>query len=524
MRSTIVKWAPLPVLSLALAIVVIDTTLLNVSLSTLIRELHTNLQSLQWVISAYSLTLAALTVTGGRMGDLFGKLRMFRLGALLFAIGSFQASVSSSVHILLIGESLIEGIGAALMMPATASILVSRYRGHDRAIAFGIWGGVAAIAGAIGPLLGGFLTSHYSWRWGFRINVVVVALLLAGSVVIDEPEEKREKRVDVTGVLLSAFGLFFIVFGIIESTTYGWIRARRPISYLGDFSFVPISIFIGLVILVFFARWEQKCELNGGTPIVSMKLFRNRHFMAGASITGLLMLSQNGVIFSIPVFLQSVNNLDAFHTGLALLPMATLIVSPVAGFLTKHIPHKRIVQTGLAVSVVALLVLRASLHVGMSTWGLAPGLALYGLGMGMVLSQANNLTLSAVPVRDAGEASGVMNTFRQVGAALGAAIIGAILLSTIVTNMQSAIDTSAAIPTQEKSRLDASLRLQAPALAFGSAEVFAEVPQATRQELDRMRREATTMGDRTALLCGAGFALLGLLVSVRLPLRPADHP
>jgi len=154
MKSMIVKWAPLPVLSLALAIIIIDTTLLNVSLSTLIRELHTNLQSLQWVISAYSLTLAALTVTGGRMGDLFGKRRMFRLGAILFAVGSFMASISNSVPQLLIGESLIEGIGAALMMPASASLLVSRYRGHDRAIAFGVWGGAAAVAGAIGPLLG----------------------------------------------------------------------------------------------------------------------------------------------------------------------------------------------------------------------------------------------------------------------------------------------------------------------------------------------------------------------------------
>ncbi|HJW95534.1 MAG TPA: MFS transporter [Thermoanaerobaculia bacterium] len=524
-ESTLRKWAPLPVLSLALAIVIIDTTLLNVSLSTLIRELHTNLQSLQWVISAYSLTLAALTVTGGRMGDLFGKRRMFRLGAILFAIGSLQASISNSVHILLIGESLIEGIGAALMMPATASILVSRYRGHDRAVAFGIWGGVAAVASAVGPLLGGFLTSHYSWRWGFRINIFVVALLLAGSVVIDEPEEKHEKKVDVTGVILSALGLFSIVFGVIESTTYGWIRARRPVPFLGDFSFVPIAIFAGVAILIVFARWEQQCELNGGTPIVSMKLFRNQHFMAGATITGLLMLSQNGVIFSIPVFLQSVNNLDAFHTGLSLLPMSItlLIVSPGAGFLTKRVPHKRIVQTGLAISVVALLVLRWSLHVGMSIWGLAPGLALYGLGMGMVLSQVNNLTLSAVPVRDAGEASGVMNTFRQVGAALGAAIIGAILLSTIVTNLQSAIDESPAIAAQEKPKLDASLRMEAPALAFGGAEVFSEVPPATRAQLGEMRRVATTAGDRTALLCGAGFAFLALLTSLWLPLRPAEH-
>jgi EmrB/QacA subfamily drug resistance transporter len=525
-ESAIRKWAPLPVLSLALAIIIIDTTLLNVSLSTLIRELHTNLQSLQWVISAYSLTLAALTVTGGRMGDLFGKRRMFRLGAFLFAVGSFQASISNSVPQLLIGESLIEGIGAALMMPATASLLVSRYRGHDRAVAFGIWGGVAAVASAIGPLLGGFLTTHYSWRWGFRINVFVVAILLAGSVIIGEPHEKQSKRVDWLGVLLSALGLFLIVFGIIESTTYGWISARRPIPLidLHGYSFVPLSMLAGLLVLALFAWWERRLEQRGGTPIVSMQLFANKHFMAGAGITGLLMLSQNGVIFSIPVFLQSVNELDAFHTGLALLPMSImlLIVSPGAGFLTKHIPHKRIIQTGLAISVVALLVLCGSLHTGMSIWGLAPGLAIYGLGMGMVLSQVNNLTLSSVPVRDAGEASGVMNTFRQVGATLGASIIGAILLSSIVTNFQSAINASPSIPAQSKATLDASVRMQAAALAFGSAEVFTEVPKETQAELTALRRAATTTGDRKALLCGALFAALGLLLSVRLPLRPSE--
>ena len=182
------KWAPLLVLSLALAIIIIDTTLLNVSLETLIRELHTTLKSLQWVISAYSLTLAALTVTGGRLGDLFGRRRMFRLGATLFAVGSFIASISHSVPVLILGESIIEGIGAALMMPATASLLVAKYRGHDRALAFGVWGGIAAAAAAVGPILGGYLTTHYSWRWGFRINVAVVALLLLGSMVVsDEP-------------------------------------------------------------------------------------------------------------------------------------------------------------------------------------------------------------------------------------------------------------------------------------------------------------------------------------------------
>jgi EmrB/QacA subfamily drug resistance transporter len=521
------KWAPLAVLSLALAIIIIDTTLLNVSLSTLIRELHTNLQSLQWVISAYSLTLAALTVTGGRMGDLYGLKRMFRLGAILFAAGSFLASISNSVPVLLVGESLIEGVGASMMMPATAAILVAKYRGHDRALAFGVWGGVAAIAGAIGPILGGFLTTHFSWRWGFRINVFVVALLLAGSVIIDEPHERRDRRVDVAGVLLSALGLFLIVFGIIESTTYGWIRARRPIPRvgLGGFSFVPVAIAAGLLVLALWFWWEWRLERRGGTPLVSPRLFANTHFVAAASVVGLLMLSQNGVIFSLPVFLQAVNNLDAFHTGLAILPMSAtlLIVSPMSGVLTRRVAHKRIVQIGLCVTVVALLVLHFSLHAGMPAWQLAPGLALYGAGMGMVLSQINNLALSSVNVRDAGEASGVVNTFRQVGASLGAAIIGAILLSTIVVNLESAIGRSPSIPPQARRGIDTSLRLQASSLAFGGGEIFAHLPPAMRGELTQLRRVATTSGDRQALFYGAGFAMLALLVSTALPLRPKEH-
>jgi len=521
------KWGNLLVLSLALAIIIIDTTLLNVSLSTLIRELHTNLQSLQWVISAYSLTLAALTVTGGRMGDLFGRKRMFKLGAIIFAVGSFIASISRSVPVLLMGESIIEGIGAALMMPATASLLVSKYRGHDRAIAFGIWGGVAAAASAIGPILGGFLTTHFSWRWGFRINVFVVALLLIGSVIVEDSGEREGKRIDWIGVLLSAIGLFFIVFGIIESSTYGWIRARRPFPLWqpDDLSIALPSVVFGAVVLALFGIWEYRMERRGGTPIVSVRLFQNGQFVAGATIVGVLMLAQNGVIFSLPVFLQSVKQLDAFHTGLTLLPMSImlLIVSPLAAALTRRVPHKRLVQSGLLINIAAILVLRATLSTDVTLTALIPGLALYGIGMGLVLSQINNLTLSAVPVREAGEASGVTNTFRQIGASLGAAIIGAILLSTILVHLESAVESSARIPPQAKSSITSTLRAQASGLAFGGGDIFAQLPPDVQGEMLEMRRAATTAGIRRAFLYGALFAILGLLVSTRLPLRPREH-
>jgi EmrB/QacA subfamily drug resistance transporter len=525
------KWGSLLVLSLALAIIIIDTTLLNVSLETLIRELHTTLQSLQWVISAYSLTLAALTVTGGRLGDLFGRKRMFMLGAVLFAVGSFIASISRSVPTLIVGESIIEGIGAAMMMPATASLLIAKYRGHDRAIAFGIWGGVAAAASAIGPILGGFLTTHFSWRWGFRINVGVVALLLLGSFVLGDEPAAGKKKIDGVGVFLSALGLFAIVFGIIEASSYGWIHALKPFAIagrelsLGGLSIVPFAILFGLLVLAGFILWERHVERGGGVPIVSTAIFRNRTFVAGASVTGILMLAQNGVIFSLPVFLQSVRGLDAFHTGLTLLPMSAMlfIVSPTAAALTKKIDHKRLVQMGLSINFIALLVLRWALGIDKPLAELIPGLALYGLGLGLVLSQINNLTLSSVPAAEAGEASGVTNTFRQIGSALGAAIIGAVLLTSIVNDLQATVAESGRIPAAVKPEIDNQLRQQASSLAFGSGGLFERLPPAARGEMTTARRVATTDGNRKALLYGAGFVLLGLLASTRLPRRAKEE-
>src|SRR5207253_6704969 len=247
---------------------------------------------------------------------------------------------------------------------------------------------------------------------------------------------------------------------------------------LGGLSIVPFAIGGGVLVLALFAWWELRVERQGRTPIVSMRLFRNRQSVSGALIIGVLMLGMNGIVFSLPVFLQSVKNLDAFHTGLALLPMSImlLIVSPAAATLTKRISPKHLVQAGLALDVVALFVLRASLSPDMDVRMLIPGLVLYGTGQGMVMSQINNLMLSAVPVREAGEASGVGNTFRQVGSALGAAIIGAVLLSTILLDIEGAVASSNTIPAAEKPALDAALREQSSALAFGGAEIFANVP------------------------------------------------
>lgn len=527
--SFLKKWTTLVVLSLALAIIIIDTTLLNVSLGTIIRDFNTTIQNIQWVITAYSLTLAALTITGGRIGDLFGRKRMFMLGAGIFAVGSFMASISQSVGGLLIGESIIEGIGAALMMPATASLLVANYSGKDRAIAFGVWGGIAGAASAIGPILGGYLTSNFSWRWGFRINIFVVAILLIGSLIIKESRDTREKpSIDYVGILLSAAGLLSIVFGFIESSTYGWWLAKKPVELLGHSftvfggSFVPFAVIIGTMLLNIFYIWEKRVEAQGKTPLVSMDIFRNRTFSAGIITTAVFSLGQVGLIFALPIFLQGVLKLDAFHTGLALLPLSVsiLVMAPLAGILSNKIPPKFIVLTGIILNCIAILVLRASIAVDATTTALIPGLALYGMGMGMVMSQVSNLTYSAVPVYQAGEASGINNTLRQVGSSLGSAIIGAILLSLLSTNLISGISESKRIPSQYKSIIADHMNNQSSSIEFGGKAQFENaLPQSLVQEITTISNEATVTAIRRSILYTIFFAILGFIAALFLPNR-----
>ncbi|HSX58317.1 MAG TPA: MFS transporter [Candidatus Saccharimonadales bacterium] len=521
------KWAILGVLSLALAIIIIDTTILNVALGTIIREFNTDIQSIQWVITGYSLTLAALTITGGRLGDLYGRKKMFVLGAIIFAVGSFIASISNGVPVMVAGEAIIEGVGAALMMPATASLLVATFRGSERALAFGIWGGVAAASAAIGPILGGWLTTNYSWRWAFRINIFVVLVLVIGSFLIRESQDTEEKpELDLAGVFLSATGLFFLVFGIIEASRYGWIKAKEILTLgnikldFGDYSFVPLTIVLGLLVLLIFFIWEYYTEKQGHTPLVSLKIFRNRQFTSGALTIMMLTLGLTGLIFIIPVFLQAVKGLDAFHTGLSLLPLSLtiLIVSPPAGFLSTKIRPKYMILVGMVLNTLAYLILRNSLNVDSTVWTLAPGFIVFGLGMGLVMGPASNLTLSAVSVQESGEAAGVNNTLRQLGSTLGAAIIGSVLLTALATNLTTGINSSQKIPEPLKQPLQVAIASQTSSVEFsGGAKIDSRLPSSVAEEIVAIGHQATVDADKRALLFGAFFALLGFITALFIP-------
>ncbi len=532
-QSFVRKWGGLVVLSLALAIIIIDTTILNVSLKNIIGDLHTDIQSIQWVITIYALILAAFTITGGRLGDLYGRKKMFLTGAVIFALGSFIASISHHIAPLLIGEAVIEGFGAALMMPATASLLVSNFQGRDRAIAFGVWGGVASAAAALGPIVGGFLTSHYSWRWAFRINIFIAAIVLLVSFLIKESRDQEEKpELDWGGMILSVIGLLSLVFGIIESETNGWFRAKEVFIVaghainLGTISIVVPAIILGLIVLAGFVFYERSVERRGHTPLVSMKLFQNRQFTSGSITTAILGLGSTGLFFAFPIFFQAVRGLDAFHTGIALLPMpiGVFLMAGASTLLGKKFSAKHWIQAGFIVSGLGLIVLHQLMKVDASAWHLAPGFLIYGMGFGLIMPHISNLTLSAVSIEQAGEASGVNNTMRQLGATIGAALIGAILLTSLATNLSQGVRQSPAIPAQAKEQLAEAVAKQTSNVEFGGgAQVGNQLSAPIAREIQTIGHQATVDANKTVLAYSLLFIILGLVVSLWLPEFRPDY-
>src|SRR4051812_37930973 len=271
------RWITLAIVLTSVLIAALDSTVLNVAIPTILREFDTTLSALQWVVTGYSLTFAALLIIGGRLGDIFGARRMFIVGAALFGMGSLLASLSNGVVVLVIGEAIIEGAGASLMLPATMGIMSSTFAGRERATAFAAWGAVMGAAVAFGPLLGGFLTTNYSWRWAFRINVIVVPFAILGALLFMRPSKVsgRRERLDVPGALLISTGMFLLVFGISEGSTYGWGRALESLDVVGrtiwpssmPLSIVPVSFVLSFCLLFAFYRVQRHKERAGTDPL-----------------------------------------------------------------------------------------------------------------------------------------------------------------------------------------------------------------------------------------------------------------
>lgn len=527
-RTGFRKWLPLAVIVLALFIIVIDTTIINVSIRAIIGDLHTNLKAVQWVITGYSLVLAALTITGGRLGDIFGRRRMFRIGAFVFGIGSVLASLSHTQPQLFASVALVEATGAAMMLPSTAALILNEYRGKDRAIAFGMFGAVAGAAATIGPLLGGYLTTNYSWRWNYLINPIVVVVLLLGSMILRESRERVPHRPDLLSVFLSALGLASVVYGIIESSTYGWIQAKQPYEIfghtyvLGGTSITIIALYVGFVLLLGFLWRQERLQLKHRVPLVSLSIFKNKQFMSGTTVTAIVAMTQFGFIFILPVFLQGVLGKDAFHSGLALLPfsLSVMVAGPLSGVLIGKfgVPPKVMIIFGLVLQVIGAVILRQEFSDTATTGTIIPGQILFAVGFGLAFSQLANLTLSAVSVQQAGEASGLNNTFRQVGASFGQALIGAILISALVTQLNTDISNSTVLPAHVKPTVAADVASATQSLGSGPVP-SAGVPTDVDKEITKIKNDSIIKGVRSAMIVTISVSVLALVVSTQLPLR-----
>jgi EmrB/QacA subfamily drug resistance transporter len=433
------RWITLGIMLIAVLIAGLDSTVLNVAIPTILREFDTTLTSLQWVITGYTLTFAALLIIGGRLGDIFGARRMFIIGAAFFAIGSLVASLSTAVPSLVIGEAIIEGTGASLMLPATMSIMSGTFVGRERATAFAAWGAVLGAAVAFGPLLGGFLTTNYSWRWAFRVNVIVAPIAILGALLFVRrtPRSERRERIDVPGALLIASGMFMLVFAISEGETYGWWTAQKALT-VGNVtlwstsmpvSIVPIAFASSAALLSCFYRVQRSKEATNRGPLFAFSNLERRTFRYGTITLLLLAMGQVAFLLVMSVLLQDGRHLSAIDAGLWLVPSGLAIVagSQLGNWLTRRVGTTNVVRTGLFLLATGLGVCAMADTAALSFWSLLPGFLLVGVGIGFAGSQLNNVILSDVPPERSGAASGANTTVRMIGASLGIAVISSML-------------------------------------------------------------------------------------------------
>jgi EmrB/QacA subfamily drug resistance transporter len=519
------RWGPLAILAAAQFVMVLDQAVMNVSVSQLVVDLDTNVTAIQAVITLYSLVMAMLMITGGKIGDLIGRRRAFIVGLSVYAVGSSVTAIAPNVAILAVGWALLEGIGAALVLPALAALIAGNYLGRDRTVAYSVIGGVAGAGIAVGPILGGWATTELSWRVVFVGEVVVVLVILVFIRALrDVPSDARRPRLDVVGALLSAAGLGLVVLAVLRAGTWGWVVPNSsPIEPFG-FALTPFVAGAGGLLLWAFTTWQRVRERRDTDPLIHLDLLRIRPLRAGLQT----FLAQNlilmGVFFTIPLYLQLVLGLNALETGLRMLPVSVLMfLASVAGArLAARYPSRTLVRAGLVSVMVATLALLATIEPILAEWRFAASMGLLGLGLGLVASQLGNVVQSSVAASGHSEAGGLQYTAQQLGAALGVALIGAIVLSGLVGNFLVKIDEDPAVPDAVTAQAELAVSGQ---VSFVTAEQVrssatdAGVDEDVVEALVRDYEQAQLFALKAGLLVCVALSMVALLATRGLPSR-----
>ena len=528
-------WLPIAILAAAQFVMVLDSSVMNVSISQIVADLDTTIQGVQLAITAYTLVMASFMLAGAKLGDILGRDRAFANGLGIYGLGSLTTAISPNLGVLLVGWSLIEGLGAALVLPAIVSLIAGTYSGKERAFAFGIIGGVAGAAIAAGPLIGGWVTTELSWRYVFAAETVIVAVILVIRRRIPKSRPTDRPRLDIVGVLLSATGLGLIVFGILESSAWGLVKPRGALTIGGTeitpfgFSAVPFVIAGGLGLLAAFAAGEERCERLGRDTLLDRSLLRIKHLRAGLMTLTMQQLVLLGTFFVLPVYLQVILGLDAFETGKRLFPMSvTMFIAAMLGpRLAAGWSPKRVTQAGLLVLVVATVLLLSTIDVELNDTGFAISLAVFGVGAGLMLSQLGNVIMSAAPPEETNEAGGLQGTAQNLGASLGTALIGAVLIASLTTGFTTGIEDNPQIPAEARTQLEAVADKGIPIVPASQAEQAVQDAGFTADQASAVADEygdAQLQGLKEAIGAVAIFALLALWFTRGLPGRAPPPP
>jgi MFS family permease len=519
------------VLGAAQFVMVLDSTVMNVSISQVVHDLKTTVSDVQLAITAYTLVMAAFMLTGAKLGDIWGRRRAFAIGLLVYGVGSLTTALSPSIGVLLIGWSGIEGLGAVLVIPAIAALTAASYEGRERALAYGLLGGIAGAGAAAGPLIGGFVTTALTWRVVFAAETVVVLVLLAFVQRIVEQRPERPPRLDWGGVVLSALGLGLTVFAILKSSSWGLVRPTGALTIGGTqitpfgLSVVPFMILAGLVVLGCFARWEQRVERRGGTPLLRSDLLRVPQLRAGASTVVSQYLILAGTFFVLPLYLQLVLGKDALQTGIKILPIsvAMMLAALLGPRLATRTSPRRVVQVGMGFLVVSILALMATISPSLSSLPFALSLAGFGAGIGLSISQLGNVVMSSVSATRSSEAGGVQGASQNLGQSLGTALIGAVLLAGLTTGFHNRILADPQIPPSLQQQIVKGTEAGLPMVSqaqFEQAVAQAGLPAQQSASIVSYYSESQIEALKQALLVASALVLVGLWFSRGLPGEP----
>ncbi len=503
-------------------VMALDTTVMNTAIATVAKDVGTTVTGIQTAITLYTLVMASLMITGGKIGEILGRKRAFSLGCVIYACGSLTTSLAPNLTVLIIGWSFLEGLGAVLIMPAIVALVASNFGKPERPRAYGLVASAGAIAAALGPLIGGLFTTYASWRWVFagEVLIVLVILLLARRVA-DTPAEEGV-RLDLVGTALSALGLGLVVLGILKSGTWGFVQPKPDAPTWLGLSPVIWMIFAGGVVLGLFLWWESRRLARGAGALIDPTMLRNIQLRAGVVSFLFMFLVQAGLFFVVPLFLSIALGLSAIETGVRLLPLSLTLLAFAVGVpkLRPNASPRRVINVGFMALFAGLVLLVALLDSGAGPEIVTWPLLLAGSGLGMMASQLGSVTVSAVPDEQSGEVGGLQNTGTQLGASIGTALAGAVLISALTASFFTSIQGNPNVPASVSSKAQTELASGIPFLSDADLKIAlseAHVPPATANAVVEANATARIDGLRAAVSILALLSLVALLFTRGIP-------